>query len=159
MRGQGAAAQDPPAVRQVELCFQNLKEIETLLALPNGVPDRAERICAFAYGITVHAPHSGIADLARKMRSEARHPNGHRLSDHLWRLKAELDAVKKTLTDDAARPSGTLATEIDHSGVWRGRPSALAMPPGRLAGAKRSRKPVPAATPRRLPQRRRGTDR
>jgi hypothetical protein len=81
--------------RQLELCLESLAEIENLLrSVPPGVPDLGSRIATLARGIEYHAPHGGIADLARKIRSEATDPDSHRMSTYLGHLKAELEAAK-----------------------------------------------------------------
>lgn len=80
--------------RKVDLCIEHLSEIERLLPLPEGVPGRTDRICALAGSIANEAPHGGIADLARKVRSEAQDPKSRRMWTYIVHLKGALDAVK-----------------------------------------------------------------
>ena len=82
--------------RKIELCLESLKEIELLLPLPAGIPGRTDRICALATSIANQASHEGIADLARKIRSEATDPDSRRTSTYVGHLKAVLEAAKGT---------------------------------------------------------------
>ncbi len=49
------------AARKIELCFENLRQIEELMLLPAGVPGRTDQICALAAGGADSTPHGGIA--------------------------------------------------------------------------------------------------
>ena len=88
--------------RNIDSLLAKVKEIEELLSLPAGVPGRTDQICALARAIGYNAPHGGIADLARKVTSEAREPDSRRIGTYLTHLKAEIEEAKKRCADDSS---------------------------------------------------------
>lgn len=85
--------------RNIDALLAKVSEIEELLSLPASVHGRADRISGIAYGIASNAPNRSIADLARKVTSEAREPDSRRIGTYLTHLRAELEAAKAACTD------------------------------------------------------------
>ena len=95
--------------RRLKLCADALAELEALIPLPHGVPRRAELIRAMVGSIAYHAPHGGIADLARKLRREASDPDSSKLSTYLGHLRASLEATKHEIDGGGSDPKQTAA--------------------------------------------------
>jgi hypothetical protein len=81
------------APRNIDALLAKVREIEELLPRP-GVVD-TDRICVLARGIAYLAPGRGIADLAKKVLSEAGEPDCGRIRTYLSHLKAELEVSRK----------------------------------------------------------------
>jgi len=92
------------APRNLDDLLAKVREIDELLRLPPGVPGRADRICALASEIAYLAPGRGIADLAKKVLSEAREPDSQRIDNYLSHLKAELTEARKLATQQPRGP-------------------------------------------------------
>ena len=89
-------------ISNVNRLLAEVREIAELLPLPPGVPGRTDRICALARSIAYNAPNHVSADLAKKVRSEAREVESRRINTYLSHLKAELEEVKRTCTADSS---------------------------------------------------------
>ncbi len=89
---------DEPTVHtasNIDDLLAKVAEIKALLPLPDGVPGRTDQICTLAKSISRKAPNASIADLARKVASEARDAESSKISTYLSHLTAELEEARK----------------------------------------------------------------
>jgi len=82
-------------VNHIDDLLTSVKEIEELLSLPPGWPGRTDRIFALASSVSSIAPNQYTADLARKVRSEARDDDSRRIRTYLAHLRGELEQLRK----------------------------------------------------------------